>query len=1015
MDDRTDDSVTLAAEAVGVPAIVAGRYRIRRRLGRGAMKEVYLAYDERLDREVALAIVVGAGASDVARARVVREAQVTGRLGDHPNVITVYDTGEHDGLPYLVLRAMDGGSLADEIARGRPGIEAATRVGAEIAAGLAHAHAHGVVHRDVKPDNVWLSADGSAALGDFGIAEQAGLERLTADGVVVGTVRYLSPEQIRGDGACGASDLYALGITLYELVTGEPPFTGSDPAQTLAHHLTARPRPPSELEPSVPPELERLILGLLAKEPEQRPTPALAVQRELTGMAPGPTREAAARRPLDGAGALPVPLTTLFARDGDVEALTALIAGGGARMVTLIGPGGVGKTRLCIEAARRLAPEFADGARFVSLASVADPRDLASAVHRALGAPARESEPPALALQRFLGDRELLLVLDNFEHILAGAPLVAELLATCPRLSMLMTSREPTRLAGERLYPVRPLAVPDAAEQQRIEAYGAVALFVDRVRAREPGFVLDEAGAPHAREICRRLDGLPLAIELAAARVGLLSIAELAARLDTTLSVLGGGSRDGPARHRTLRATIDWSFGLLTDAECEAFTQFAVFSGGATVPVAERVTRASLDTLDSLVAKQLLLRRGDRLLMLETVREYALEQLAADPQAHVVHDRHTTWCIEFAREATPHLVRTDRGAWLARLDAELPNLLAALARALEHERPEPALQLAAELGEYWWRTYQWQTGRTWLNAVIAQSDDAPAHARAHAFLTRARLISIRDGRRFEADLRTALELFRGCHDDAGIAACLGHLADLEAWHARFETSAALCNEAMRFAQRADDPEAIALVQMQQAFAADGYDETAQRARPALAALRLADNLVELGNLCVWTGYIAIVECRYDDALAWLVEGLEAARVLGHSEARFHLRSNAGLAWLFLGDLDEAAVAFSDALAVCHPASCEDLVDETLLGAAAVAAARGQLARAATLDGAATRHATVSQAFGEVTIRERLRGLLEAPRVAYGAERWNRAAAEGASLTVHEAIDLALEDERVITA
>ena len=432
MDDRIHDSVTVASESAGVHAIVAGRYRVRRRLGRGAMKEVYLAYDERLDREVALAIVVGAGASDVARARVAREAQVTGRLGDHPHVITVYDTGEHEGVPYLVLRAMDGGSLADAIERRRPSVEEAIRFGAQIAAALAHAHAHGVVHRDVKPDNVWLTAGGSAALGDFGIASDSGSARLTADGVVVGTVRYLSPEQIRGDGVCDASDLYSLGVTLYELLTGRAPFTGSDPAEILAQHLTAPPRPPSELEPSVPPELEQLILDLLAKDPGQRPASALVVERALSGMAPDSSPAAAARRPVDGAGALPVPLTALFDRDGDIEALTELIADRGARMVTLIGPGGVGKTRLSIAAARHSADGFADGARFVSLASVREPRDVASAVQRALGAPVRQGEPPQIALQRFLAGRDLLLVLDNFEQVVAGAPLVAELLAACP-------------------------------------------------------------------------------------------------------------------------------------------------------------------------------------------------------------------------------------------------------------------------------------------------------------------------------------------------------------------------------------------------------------------------------------------------------------------------------------------------------------------------------------------------------------------------------------------------------
>lgn len=288
MDDPTSDAPTVASALAGAGGTVAGRYRVRARLGRGATKEVYLAYDERLDREVALAIVVGALGSEAVRARVVREAQVTGRLGDHPNIITVYDTGEHEGIPYLVLRAMSGGSLAELLEREPPSIADALRLGGEIASALAHAHAHDVVHRDVKPDNVWLAADGTAALGDFGIAHQLGHERLTAEGVVVGTVRYLSPEQIRGEDVGPATDVYALGVTLYELVTGRPPFTGADATSVLTQHLTAAPVPPSQHAPAVPPALERLILRLLAKQAAQRPASAAEVVQALARMrAPG--------------------------------------------------------------------------------------------------------------------------------------------------------------------------------------------------------------------------------------------------------------------------------------------------------------------------------------------------------------------------------------------------------------------------------------------------------------------------------------------------------------------------------------------------------------------------------------------------------------------------------------------------------------------------------------------------------------------------------------------------------
>jgi tetratricopeptide (TPR) repeat protein len=284
--DETRDPATLATAPSGTGGVVAGRYHVRGRLGYGASKEVYLAYDERLDREVALALVIGAQNGAAARSRLEREARVTGRLGDHPNVITIYDTGEVDGIPYLVLRAMRGGSLADRLARGRAELSDAIRVGRDVAVALAHAHAHGVVHRDVKPGNIWLAADGTAALGDFGIAHELGADRLTTGDVVVGTVCYLAPEQIAGGEIGPASDVYALGITLYELASGSPPFTGPS-AHVLRQHLTATPGPVEG-----PPALQRLIADLLAKGPEQRP-PAAFVAEALAAMGTG----VAPRRP----------------------------------------------------------------------------------------------------------------------------------------------------------------------------------------------------------------------------------------------------------------------------------------------------------------------------------------------------------------------------------------------------------------------------------------------------------------------------------------------------------------------------------------------------------------------------------------------------------------------------------------------------------------------------------------------------------------------------------------------
>jgi tetratricopeptide (TPR) repeat protein len=366
------------------------------------------------------------------------------------------------------------------------------------------------------------------------------------------------------------------------------------------------------------------------------------------------------------------------------------------------------------------------------------------------------------------------------------------------------------------------------------------------------------------------------------------------------------------------------------------------------------------------------------------------------------------WCLSFAREATPHLVRADRVQWLARLDAELPNLLAALSGALEDGHGDVALQLAGELGTYWWRTGHGEAGRPWIDIALQQAAGASARARANTLLCRARLYGVRESQPYVADARAALELFRACDDPSGISACLAHLSDAEAWLGHFDQARALLDDAMQFAERAHDEEAVALVLMYRGLGATGFELASRRSRDAIDCLRRLGNLLEVAHLCNWSGYWAIVERRYREADVWLNEGLEAIRPLRHLNFVFLIRGNQGLTSLFLDELDEAAQAFSDALAVCREAGCEDIVDEALLGVAAVAARRGELDGAACLAGAAKGHQTASRSGGEDVIWARLNDeILTAARDRFGPENWDRAEREGASLGVPEAIDLAL--------
>ena len=722
----------------------------------------------------------------------------------------------------------------------------------------------------------------------------------------------------------------------------------------------------------------------------------------------------AARPSARAPAALPAPPRGLFGREEEIDELERRVRSGEVRLLTLVGVGGVGKTRLTLEAARRVAPAFADGARFVALETVTEPREVAPAIAHELSVVPQPGEGHEAALRRELAGLHLLLVIDNLEHLLGAAPVLAGLLGAAPRLTVLVTSREPTRLAAEHVWPVHPLPVPrdDARSASDAQRYASVAMFVDRGRACDPAFGLDEATLPHVLDICRRLGGLPLALELAAARLELLSTAELAARLDRALPILVGGARDAPDRQRTLRATIDWSFGLLTEPERAAFTRFAVFPAGATVRAAEEVTGASLDTLHSLVAKSLLTRDGDRLTMLQTVREYAHERFDRDPDGDEVNHRLARFCVALGREVTPRLAQQDGAAWLATLESERSSVSAALAWALRSGRTELALSLISEWGEYWLMAHRRDEARPWIDAVLEQAGSSFPGLRASALLLRARLDGLRrDPQRFGADVRAALQLFRDSGDAAGAAACLGQLAWAEAWAGDAERAEALSDDAVQAAESAG-ASAVARARSSGALVAADYEVNARRARAAMGDLRRVGDFHELARVCSMTAYRAIADRRYEDALAWLAEGLEAGRRLESPQATFFIRGNEGVARLFLGDVDGAEAAFTEGLSICVAARCEDVVDEALLGLAAVWARKGRPLEAARLAGAAERHQAAARNADERVVWDRLQEEIVLPaRSRLGARRWDEASRRGASLTVPEAIDAALSGVR----
>ena len=470
---------------------------------------------------------------------------------------------------------------------------------------------------------------------------------------------------------------------------------------------------------------------------------------------------------------LPMPLTSFVGRQREINDIKHLLAAN--RLVTLTGPGGSGKTRLALEVASGIQHAFADSITFVDLASVANPTLVASTMAHALRIAEHPDTSLIQTLKYALHNRELLILIDNFEHVIDAAPLLSDLLIAAPKLSLLVTSREALRLNGEQEYPVPPMALPtcESASSQSLTETEATALFLQRAQLAYPNFEITEENAPAVAEICLRLDGLPLTIELAAARCKLLSPHTLLERLDNRLTVIRGGARDLPERHQTLRHTIDWSYDLLDESEQLLFNRLAVFRGGRSLEAIEAICVEGLpgdvfDALTGLLDKSLIYRkdaRNDdpRLWMLETIHEYAWEKLEGSGEAETIRRRHAEYFVALAVCADPELQLAQHLYWSQRLEAEHDNLRAVLEWSLQGGDVTCGVRLAGALNLFWYAYGHHAEGLHWTGQLLERLDEVPEIYHAKFLHCAGKMIHFRD-------LETARQLFE---DALGISRKLG--------------------------------------------------------------------------------------------------------------------------------------------------------------------------------------------------------------------------------------------------
>jgi non-specific serine/threonine protein kinase len=914
--------VAARSAAEGPASRLVGRsishYEVESLLGAGGMGEVYLARDPRLGRLVALKVLSPDFVVNEDRLqRLIREAQTASAL-NHPNVATIHDIGESDGVSFIVMEYVEDRTLAEMLADRPPPISEIVDIAIQVADALEAAHAKGITHRDIKPGNLMRTPRGQVKVLDFGVAKTAARENpaptgiqpaglQTAAGTVIGSAPYMSPEQVLGRDVDRRSDLFSLGVTLYELATGRRPFVGATAAETMERILHTQPPPIASPKGAMPSELERITRKCLEKNRDHRYQSArdlLTDLRRLQQADADHLRVASEHRRHN----LPTQVTSFVGRDREIDDVRRLLAG--HRLVTLTGAGGCGKTRLALQVAADLVDQFPDGVWLADLAPLSEPDLVMRSVATALKVQEGSERSLVEGVLGYVRSRRLLVVLDNCEHLISACATVADaLLRVGDGAHLLATSREALGVAGEVVWRVPSLSLPTAAtpalSPEALVEYEACRLFVARAAAVAPTFAATQANATTIAEICRRLDGIPLALELAAARLNLLSVEQINERLGDRFRLLTGGSRNAVARQRTLEATVDWSYDLLSKTEQRLMCRLSVFTGGWTLEAAEHVCSGNginkdrmVDLLSHLIDKSLVIAEEDatgnrRYRFLETVRQYGRERLLRSHQVERLRDRHFAFFLDVARHAEMELQCLNQVSMLNRLQVEHDNLRAALEWSLAGAaHRDEGLELAGSLSWFWIKRCYFSEGQQVLDQILVQDSRRFPRLRAKALVGLAHMVFFSG--HFDRTLAVIDELLtlgRDSNDRWAIAWALTLQAavainSLDATEERER----LASEGLAAAVQAEDRWLEGLCLMFLALDAEFrhdyesasrlFDESLARWRPTGDTLAISMALTNLAGLRVLQG-------QHRDATA-----LAAEAIVGHQE----LSDYRGAAW-----------------------------------------------------------------------------------------------------------------------
>ncbi len=837
--------------------------------------------------------------------------------------------------------------------------------------------------------------------------------------------------------------------------------------EALAERASLSARAVSDLERGLKQTPRRDTVALLTQALGLEP-PERAALEETVPRRRGPPTPLAHSVETPAMPSLPVPLTPLIGREHEVAAVAHLFHAEGARLLTLTGPGGVGKTRLALAVAATVREQYADGVIFIDLVPLRAAALVALALARALGLRASPAQALRESIMTCLRPKQILLVLDNVEHVATATPFLMEVLTACPRVVLLLTSRAALRVRGEQQFSVPPLATPDPARLPSLETLAhvpAVTLFLQRARAVKPSFALTDANAGAVAALCQRLDGLPLAIELAAARSGVLPPQALLARLGQRLDVLTEGPRDLPALQRTLRDAIAWSYDLLPADAQAIFRRLSVFVGGCTLHAAEEVCDTSkgrrariLDGVGVLVEQSLLRSEegieGDgRLGMLETLREYAQERLAASGEEEATRRAHVAYYLVLAETAEPELKGAEQATWLKLLDEEHDNLRAALTWTLDTGMAAEALRLATALCAFWGARGHLSEGCQWLQSALDHGTAAPPTIRARALLRAGALAYLQsdyaqaaallnDSRELaealqdtgiiahscnglglaameQGDFARAMSYFargatlmRAAGDIRGAAQVLNNMGNTTLYRGDYARASTLFEESLALFRRVNDPASVALALANLGNVLLHQGDYARAAGVEEESLALWREMGDKRGTALALTLLGAAVLRWGDharATSLLEESLALRRAMGDKDGIAVTLHALGVAALLRGDQTRARVLQKESLTLCQQVGDKmtacDALDEL-----AQAAARGAAERAARLWGAVEGlRAALSHPLPPIEEAAHARYVVMA-RAHLAKERFAAAWAEGQVMSLEQAIADALNDD-----